>query len=137
MSSRLRSYRIGWLLAIAAPFDDPEWTYRSYAAATDYQILMAYDEHFEEGQPGAIASQSWFVDKLTRRMKELDPAKTIIALGNYGYDWAEKPPAIDMTFQETVLTSKESTRRSCSIRKRSILISTIRRMTAAFTTSGS
>ena len=98
----------GWLLAIAAPFDDPEWTYRSYAAATDYQILMAYDEHFEEGQPGAIASQSWFVDKLSRRMKELDPAKTIIALGNYGYDWAEKPPAIDMTFQETVLTSKES-----------------------------
>ena len=98
----------GWLLAIAAPFDDPEWTYRSYAAATDFQILMAYDEHFEEGAPGAIASQSWFVDKLSRRMKELDPAKTIIALGNYGYDWAEKPPAIDMTFQETVLTSKES-----------------------------
>jgi hypothetical protein len=98
----------GWLLAIAAPFDDPEWTYRSYAAATDYQILMAYDEHFEEGAPGAIASQSWFVDKLSRRMKELDPAKTIIAIGNYGYDWAGKPPAVDMTFQETVLTSKES-----------------------------
>ena len=77
--------------------------------ATDYQILMAYDEHFEEGEPGAIASQSWFVDKLTRRMKELDPAKTIIAIGNYGYDWTDnKPPALDMTFQETVLTSKES-----------------------------
>jgi cellulose synthase/poly-beta-1,6-N-acetylglucosamine synthase-like glycosyltransferase/peptidoglycan/xylan/chitin deacetylase (PgdA/CDA1 family) len=98
----------GWLLAIAAPFDDPEWTYRSYAAATDYQILMAYDEHFEEGEPGPIASQSWFVDKLSRRMKELDPAKTIIAIGNYGYDWTGKPPAVDMTFQETVLTSKES-----------------------------
>jgi cellulose synthase/poly-beta-1,6-N-acetylglucosamine synthase-like glycosyltransferase/peptidoglycan/xylan/chitin deacetylase (PgdA/CDA1 family) len=98
----------GWLLAIAAPFDDPEWTYRSYAAATDYQILMAYDEHFEEGEPGAIASQSWFVAKLSRRMKELDPAHTIVAIGNYGYDWAAKPPAVDMTFQETVLTSKES-----------------------------
>jgi peptidoglycan-N-acetylglucosamine deacetylase len=98
----------GWLVAIAAPFDDPEWTYRSYAAATDYQILMAYDEHFEEGEPGPIASQSWFVDKLSRRMKELDPAKTIIAIGNYGYDWASKPPAVDMTFQETILTSKES-----------------------------
>ena len=98
----------GWLLAIAAPFDDADWTYRSYAAATDYQILMAYDEHFEEGEPGAIASQSWFVDKLSRRMKELDPAHTIVAIGNYGYDWAAKPPAVDMTFQETVLTSKES-----------------------------
>ncbi len=98
----------GWLVAIAAPFDDPEWTYRSYAAATDYQILMAYDEHFEEGEPGAIASQSWFVDKLSRRMSELDPAKTIVAIGNYGYDWSGKPPADDVTFQQTVLTSKES-----------------------------
>jgi len=98
----------GWLLAIAAPIDDPDWTYRSYAAATDYQILMAYDEHFEEGQPGSIASQSWFVDKLSRRMKELDPAKTIIAIGNYAYDWTDRGPALDMTFQESVLTSKES-----------------------------
>jgi cellulose synthase/poly-beta-1,6-N-acetylglucosamine synthase-like glycosyltransferase/peptidoglycan/xylan/chitin deacetylase (PgdA/CDA1 family)/spore germination protein YaaH len=98
----------GWIVAIAAPFDDPDWNYRSYASATDYQILMAYDEHFEEGVPGAIASQSWFVDKLTRRMKELDPAHTIVAIGNYGYDWGAKPPAVDMTFQETVLTSKES-----------------------------
>ena len=98
----------GWVVAIAAPFDDPDWTYRSYAAATDYQILMAYDEHFEEGEPGAIASQSWFVDKLSRRMQELDPAKTIVAIGNYGYDWTGKPPAVDMTFQEIVLASKES-----------------------------
>jgi spore germination protein YaaH len=97
-----------WLLAIAAPFDDPEWNYRSYAAATDYQILMAYDEHFEEGAPGAIASQGWFVDTLSQRMRELDPAKTIIALGNYAYDWSGRPSAVDMTFQEAVLASKES-----------------------------
>ena len=98
----------GWLVAIAAPFDDAEWTYKSYAEASDYQILMAYDEHFEEGEPGPIASQPWFVDKLTRRMKELDPKKTIIAIGNYGYDWTNKQSALDMTFQETVLTSKDS-----------------------------
>ena len=98
----------GWLVAIAAPFDDSDWNYRSYAAATDYQILMAYDEHFEEGEPGPIASQSWFADTLSRRMQELDPATTIIAIGNYAYDWSGKPPAVDMTFQEAVLSSKES-----------------------------
>lgn len=98
----------GWQVAICAPFDDPEWNYRAYAAATDYLMLMAYDEHFEEGQAGAIASQSWFVDKLSRRMKELDPQRTIIALGNYGYDWAGKDPALDMTFQQTVLTAQDS-----------------------------
>ena len=40
---------------------------------------------------GPIASQSWFEE----RSGEADglsliPAKTIIALGNYGYDWAER-----------------------------------------------
>ncbi|MFA5902246.1 MAG: glycosyl hydrolase family 18 protein, partial [Hyphomicrobium sp.] len=98
----------GWLVAVAAPFDDPEWPYRSYAAAADYQILMAYDEHFEEGTSGPIASQPWFVDKLSLRMRELDPAKTIIALGNYAYDWSGGHGALDMTFQESMLSSKES-----------------------------
>lgn len=98
----------GWIVAIAAPFDDPNWSYRSYSAVTDYQILMAYDEHFEEGSAGAIASQSWFVDKLSKRMSELDPAKTIIAIGNYAYDWAGTGPAADMTFQASMLASKES-----------------------------
>lgn len=97
-----------WIVAIAAPFDDPNWSYRSYSAVTDYQILMAYDEHFEEGTPGAIASQSWFVDKLSKRMRELDPAKTIVAIGNYAYDWAGTGPAADMTFQASMLASKES-----------------------------
>jgi peptidoglycan/xylan/chitin deacetylase (PgdA/CDA1 family) len=75
---------------------------------TDYQILMAYDEHFEEGTPGPIASQAWFVDKLSQRMRELDPSKTIVAIGNYAYDWAGKGPAVDMTFQAGMLASKES-----------------------------
>lgn len=98
----------GWIVAVAAPIDDRDWPYRSYAAASDYQILMAYDEHFEEGAPGAIASQSWFVEKLSQRMRELDPAKTIIALGNYAYDWSGGPAAVDMTFQSSMLASKES-----------------------------
>ncbi|MEI9899991.1 MAG: polysaccharide deacetylase family protein [Hyphomicrobium sp.] len=98
----------GWQVAVAAPFDDKDWPYRSYAAAADYQILMAYDEHFEEGAPGPIASQPWYVDKLTERMRELDPAKTIIALGNYAYDWSGAKSAVDMTFQEAVLASQES-----------------------------
>lgn len=98
----------GWIVAVAAPFDNPDWPYRSYASAADYQILMAYDEHYEEGTPGAIASQPWFVDKLSQRMRELDPAKTIIAIGNYAYDWSGGKGAVDMTFQESMLASKES-----------------------------
>jgi cellulose synthase/poly-beta-1,6-N-acetylglucosamine synthase-like glycosyltransferase/peptidoglycan/xylan/chitin deacetylase (PgdA/CDA1 family)/spore germination protein YaaH len=98
----------GWLVALAVPFDDSDWNYRSYAETTDYQILMAYDEHYEEGEPGSIASQDWFVENLTERMHELDPEHTIVAIGNYGYDWAGKEVAQDLTFQETVLAARDS-----------------------------
>ncbi|HSP61948.1 MAG TPA: glycosyl hydrolase family 18 protein, partial [Pyrinomonadaceae bacterium] len=36
----------GWVVVQAVPFDDAEWNYREYAAATDYLMLMAYDEHW-------------------------------------------------------------------------------------------
>jgi hypothetical protein len=58
----------GWLVAIAAPFDDPDWTYRSYAAATDYEILMAYDEPFEEGSPGPIDNNGFSVNEPEMRL---------------------------------------------------------------------
>ncbi len=64
-------------------------------------ILMAYDEHWETGDvrapSQARAGSSKLLDK---RMKDLDPDHTIIALGNYGYDWAQGKPAEDVTFQD-------------------------------------
>jgi cellulose synthase/poly-beta-1,6-N-acetylglucosamine synthase-like glycosyltransferase/peptidoglycan/xylan/chitin deacetylase (PgdA/CDA1 family) len=98
-----------WTLAIAAPFDDIDWDYRAYAATTDYLMLMAYDEHWEEGSPGSIAGQQWFDDTLQRRLQALDPRHTIICIGNYAYDWSQgKKTAEDITFQEAILTARES-----------------------------
>ena len=77
----------GLLVAQAVPFDDPDWNYKAYAAASDYLILMAYDQHWTGSDAGPVAAQDWFEQKLISRMRELDAAKTIIALGNYGYDW--------------------------------------------------
>jgi len=74
----------------------------------DFLVLMAYDEHWEEGAPGSIASQAWFEKTLDKRMKDLDPAQTIIAIGNYGYDWAPGKPAEDVTYQEAIRSAQES-----------------------------
>lgn len=95
-------------LALAAPFDDEEWNYRDYANVTDYLMLMAYDEHWEEGTPGSIASQHWFESILAKRMRELDPHRVIVCIGSYGYDWAGGKGAEDITFQEAVQTARES-----------------------------
>jgi hypothetical protein len=54
----------GWLVAQAVPFDDPDWNYKAYAAATDYLILMAYDQHWSRQRRRTIAAQDWFEQNL-------------------------------------------------------------------------
>jgi cellulose synthase/poly-beta-1,6-N-acetylglucosamine synthase-like glycosyltransferase/spore germination protein YaaH/peptidoglycan/xylan/chitin deacetylase (PgdA/CDA1 family) len=57
------------------------------AANSDGIILMNYDEHEQNSDPGPIASQPWFVANLQRVLKVVPKKKLICALGNYGYDW--------------------------------------------------
>jgi peptidoglycan-N-acetylglucosamine deacetylase len=99
----------GWMVVQSVPFDDPEWNYREYAATCDYLMLMAYDEHWAASEPGSIASKDWFEKNLVSRMSDLNPAKTIIALGNYGYDWTKgSKDTKEVTFQEAVISAHDS-----------------------------
>ncbi len=99
----------GLIVAVAAPFDDPQWNYKAYAKACDYLVLMGYDEHWSDSQPGPVASQSWFSTRLAARMRDLDPARTIVAIANYGYDWiVGGPEADELNFQEAILTARDS-----------------------------
>jgi len=98
----------GWLVVQSVPFDDQQWHYKDYAAASDYLLLMAYDEHYAGKEAGSIASQGWYESLLSKRMNELNPAKTIIALGSYGYDWTEGKNAQEISFQEAVIHANES-----------------------------
>ncbi|MEP6912348.1 MAG: glycosyl hydrolase family 18 protein, partial [bacterium] len=93
----------------AVPFDDPDWNYKSYAGISDYLMLMAYDQHWAGSDAGPIASQAWFEQHLVTRMHQLDPARTIFALGNYGYDWTDgKKEADEVTCQKALITAKDS-----------------------------
>ncbi len=99
----------GWLVLLTVPFDDDSWDYVAYSHLVDFMILMAYDEHWESGSAGSIASQGWFETLLDRRMKDLDPGHTIIALGSYGYDWqVGRPGASDLTFQDSAQLAHKS-----------------------------
>jgi cellulose synthase/poly-beta-1,6-N-acetylglucosamine synthase-like glycosyltransferase/peptidoglycan/xylan/chitin deacetylase (PgdA/CDA1 family)/spore germination protein YaaH len=93
----------------AVPFDDPDWNYKSYAAISDYLILMAYDQHWAGSDAGPIAAQKWFEEHLVSRMQQLNPARTIIALGNYGYDWTDgENQADEVTCQEALIRARDS-----------------------------
>jgi cellulose synthase/poly-beta-1,6-N-acetylglucosamine synthase-like glycosyltransferase/peptidoglycan/xylan/chitin deacetylase (PgdA/CDA1 family)/spore germination protein YaaH len=60
---------------------------KQIAANSDGIVLMNYDQHEANSDPGPIAAQSWFVDNLTRVMKDVPLSKLICAVGSYGYDW--------------------------------------------------
>jgi peptidoglycan-N-acetylglucosamine deacetylase len=74
----------------SVPFNDINFDYRALAQFNDYLILMAYDEHASSQEAGSIASQSWYIDNLARRLIDLPADKYVVAIGNYGYDWHDR-----------------------------------------------
>ena len=82
---------------------------RRYAAVNDYLFVMLYDEHFGPGDPGPVASQSWYEMNARQVTKWITPEKSILALGTYGYHWddgAGKLAGRELTFQDAMYLAK-------------------------------
>jgi cellulose synthase/poly-beta-1,6-N-acetylglucosamine synthase-like glycosyltransferase/peptidoglycan/xylan/chitin deacetylase (PgdA/CDA1 family)/spore germination protein YaaH len=65
---------------------------KTIAANSDGIILMNYDQHEVNSDPGPIASQDWFVANLRRVLQVVPKQKLICAIGSYGYDWTLSIP---------------------------------------------
>jgi cellulose synthase/poly-beta-1,6-N-acetylglucosamine synthase-like glycosyltransferase/peptidoglycan/xylan/chitin deacetylase (PgdA/CDA1 family)/spore germination protein YaaH len=98
----------GKTLSVNVPANDADFNYKAIAALADQVIVMAYDEHWSTGKPGPIAGMPWFTSVLRRRQADIPPAKLVIALANYAYDWTTAGPAESKSFEEAVLTAQES-----------------------------
>ena len=96
------------LVSVNVPADDDAFPYRFLARHADHLILMAYDEHWATGAPGPIASLPWFAQVLNKRRQDIPADKLIVGIGNYAYDWEKGHHAEERTFEEAVLTAKES-----------------------------
>jgi cellulose synthase/poly-beta-1,6-N-acetylglucosamine synthase-like glycosyltransferase/peptidoglycan/xylan/chitin deacetylase (PgdA/CDA1 family)/spore germination protein YaaH len=80
----------GLKLYVAVAVND-KGDYAALANASDGLILMNYDQHYPGGEPGSVAGQDWFVQNLEDALKVAPKEKIIVAVANYGYDWAMKP----------------------------------------------
>ena len=79
---------------VSLPFANPEYDLKRFQAVSDTVVLMAYDQHWggdgqnaKSGQPGPPAGEDWFETNLEHDMAQLKPGHTVVALGDYGYDW--------------------------------------------------
>jgi len=81
----------GMKLYVSVQAGNADFDYPAVAALADGVIVMNYDEHYPGAAPGPVASQDWFVRNLTAIKKVVPQDKLICAIGNYGYDWVQKP----------------------------------------------
>lgn len=95
------------LVSVTMPIDNPHWPARELARAADRLVLMAYDEHWQGGVPGPIASKTWFARQLNLTLAGVDRTRVIVALGNYAYDWHEGR-ADALTVEEAWLAAHDS-----------------------------
>lgn len=106
--ARTRFAKHGWLVTLAVPVDNPDWNLRAYAKVADRLFLMAYDEHYQGGSAGPIASLSWMLDRVARASRGIDPSKLVVAIGNYAYDWPDHGPTDADSVEEAWLKARES-----------------------------
>ncbi len=75
-------------VAVSTPDDE----LKLISSNSDGIVLMNYDEHEANSDPGPVASQTWFVGNLQRVLKIVPKQKIICAVGSYGYDWTLSIP---------------------------------------------
>jgi len=90
------------------PFNE-DYNLSELSKYNDYLFLMAYDEHSADGKPGPISSQKWIEAAVDQAAKVVPPAKIILGMAGYAYDWKKgEKNATQFTYQEALTNARES-----------------------------
>ena len=81
-----------------------------YVAPCDFGVLMAYDEHDENGAPGPISSWGFVEATLRTAVQKIPTNKLVLGIGAYSLDWAENEVggASSMSYQEALTAAAEN-----------------------------
>ncbi|MBX5467003.1 MAG: glycoside hydrolase [Firmicutes bacterium] len=109
-------HHYGYLLTLSLPAETKDapadsWTgaydYRALGQAADLVMVMAYDQHWSGGPPGPIASPSWVRQVLSYAISVIPPAKVILGVPGYGYDWSGNGSAVALSYPQAVALEKQ------------------------------
>jgi cellulose synthase/poly-beta-1,6-N-acetylglucosamine synthase-like glycosyltransferase/spore germination protein YaaH/peptidoglycan/xylan/chitin deacetylase (PgdA/CDA1 family) len=68
--------------------DNDDYDFEKLNASNDYIILMAYDQHSQDGDPGPVSGQKWIEEVLDKAAAKMESKKIILGMAGYGYDWS-------------------------------------------------
>ena len=98
----------GLYVSMNLPCGEKSYDNAKYSSTADYIILMTYDQHSSSSKPGPVASIVWFSNALKDIKNVIPREKLIIAIGNYAYDWAGGKHTSVKTFDDAIVTARES-----------------------------
>ena len=94
LAGALHAHGLSLLVSVPAKTEESVWNTWAYpfdlaalGNAADLIQLMTYDQHGPWSEPGAVAGADWVEESLRFAVSQIDPAKLLIGLPAYGYDW--------------------------------------------------
>jgi len=101
-------HKKGLIVTQDIPPFNTDYNLRELSKYNDYVVLMAYDLHYETSKPGPVSPINWVEESVVNVLKFLPSEKLIVSIPTYGYDWPDGDQGNDITFEEAVVTAKES-----------------------------
>ncbi len=100
----------GMSLVVAVPSGSQVYPLPEISGLADAVMVVMYGEHYAAGEPGPLASQSWFEKTLSRYAKTIPKDKLLVGMGSYGMDWtlATSSTAKGLTYAETMSVAADS-----------------------------
>ena len=98
---------LGKLVTIDVSPENDDYDYDKLADWSDYIVLMAYDQHYEESVPGPVSAQKWVEAAMDIAAKDIPSGKIILGLAGYGYDWPKSGKGETITYTKALNIAQE------------------------------
>ncbi len=104
----------GFLVTVDLPPATRDLPVERLAAASDFLVVMAYDEHASSDEPGPIATPRGVQTAAAAYLARAPAEKIVLALGAYGYDWPldadgdAAAPAEEVSYAQALVLAREN-----------------------------
>jgi cellulose synthase/poly-beta-1,6-N-acetylglucosamine synthase-like glycosyltransferase/spore germination protein YaaH/peptidoglycan/xylan/chitin deacetylase (PgdA/CDA1 family) len=95
------------LVTIDVTPENDDYDYDKLAPWSDYIVLMAYDQHYDESVPGPVSAQKWVEEAMDQAAKDIPSGKIILGLAGYGYDWPKSGKAESISYPQALARAQE------------------------------